>query len=122
MQTRIHIRSKHYFTFEGLDNSERILLTWRVFSLLFMGCNKRKSLKVSIMFINRWSDNIVSPENHPVYIGNLSDEVWTTEDKRQLRVGDMSDAHVINCYKLVCKTSSVYWQNVFRKELLKRGI
>lgn len=26
MQTRIHIRSKHYFTFEGLDNSERIYL------------------------------------------------------------------------------------------------
>ena len=27
MQMRIHIRSKHYFSFEGLDNSERILLT-----------------------------------------------------------------------------------------------
>lgn len=74
------------------------------------------------MFINRWSDNIDSPENHPVYIGNPSDEIWTTEDKRQLRVGDMSDAYVINCYKFVCKTPNVYWQNVFRKELLKRGI
>ena len=74
------------------------------------------------MLINRWSDDIDCPENSPVYVGNPSDEIWTTQDEKHLRVGDMTDAHVINCYKFVCKTPSIYWQNVFRKELIKRGI
>ena len=74
------------------------------------------------MFINRWSDDIGSPENNPVHTMNSSDVIWITEDKRHLRVGDMSDEHVINCYKLVCKSLSVFWKNVFRKELTKRGI
>lgn len=74
------------------------------------------------MFINRWSDNIDCPENNPVYTGNPSDEIWTTENERHLRVGDMSDKHIINCYKFVCETPSIYWQNVFRKELIKRGL
>ena len=74
------------------------------------------------MFINRWSDDINSPENNPIYAMSCSDVIWTTEDERQLKVGDMSDEHVINCYKLACKTLSVFWKNVFRKELTKRGI
>lgn len=74
------------------------------------------------MLINRWSDDIDCPENNPVYVGNPSDEIWTTEDEKHLRVGDMTDKHVINCYKFVCKTPSIYWQSVFRKELIKRGI
>ena len=70
--------------------------------------------------INRWSDHIDSPENNPIYIGNPSDEVWTTKEGQIIRVGDMTDTHVRNCYNMVMGTRSEYWQNVFRMEMEKR--
>ena len=74
------------------------------------------------MFINRWSDSIDCPENNPIYVGDSSEEVWTTKEEEHLKVGDMSDEHVANCYKFVCKTQDIYWQSIFRAELIKRGI
>ena len=74
------------------------------------------------MLINRWSDSIDCPENNLIYVGNSSDEIWITQDETHLRVGDMSDQHVINCYKFVHKNPSIYWQKVFKEELIKRGI
>lgn len=71
--------------------------------------------------INRWSDCIDAPENSPIYAGNPSDEVWTTQDGRPLKVGEMTEAHVINCYNMVVKTHSVCWQKIFKAELEKRG-
>ena len=72
--------------------------------------------------INRWSDCIDAPENSPVYVGDPSDEMWMTQDNRLLKVGEMTDAHVINCYNMVMKTYSVRWQKIFKAELEKRGI
>ena len=72
--------------------------------------------------INRWSDHIDSPDNNPIYVGNPSDEVWTTKEENRIRVGDMTDAHVRNCYKMAMGTRSEYWQNVFRMEMEKRGL
>ena len=72
--------------------------------------------------INRWSDHIDSPENNPIYVGNPSNEVWTTKEEKRIRVGDMTDAHVCNCYNMVMNTRSEYWPNVFRMEMEKRGL
>ena len=72
--------------------------------------------------INRWSDGVESPENNPIYVGNPSDEIWTTKEEKRIRVGDMTDAHVRNCYTMVMGTRSAYWQTVFKMELEKRGI
>lgn len=72
--------------------------------------------------INRWGDHIDSPENNPVYVGNPSNEVWTTKEEKRIRVGDMTDTHIRNCYNMVMNTRSEYWQNVFRMEMKKRGI
>ncbi len=72
--------------------------------------------------INRWSDDMDSPWNEPVYVGNPSNEIWTTKEEKRIRVGDMTDNHVRNCYNMVMNTRSTYWQSVFRMELEKRGI
>lgn len=72
-------------------------------------------------FINRWNNDSDYPENNPILI-NPSDEIWTTKDKRRIRVGDMTDNHILNCYNMVMSTHSVYWQTVFKAELNKRNI
>lgn len=72
--------------------------------------------------INRWSDDIEFPENNPIYVGNSSDEIWTTKDEKRIRVGDMTDDHVRNCYKFVKNTLSQYWQKVFETEMKLRGM
>ena len=72
--------------------------------------------------INRWSDDIECPENNPMYVGNPSNEIWTTKEEKRIRVGDMTDDHIRNCYAMVMNTRSTYWQSVFRMELEKRGI
>ena len=72
--------------------------------------------------INRWGDGIESPENNPIYVCNPSDEVWTTKDEKHIRVGDMTNNHVRNCYNMVMDTRSEYWQSVFKSELHKRKI
>ena len=74
------------------------------------------------MWINRWSDCSDAPENSPIYAGDPSDEMWMTQDNRHLKVGDMTDAHVINCYNMVMNTCSVRWQKIFEAELKKRRI
>ena len=74
-----------------------------------------------MIFINRWSDGIDSPENNPIPV-NSSDAIWTTKDERRIRVGDMTDDHVINCYNMVMDTRSSYWQTIFRLELEKRQL
>lgn len=74
------------------------------------------------IIINRWSDSIDSPENSPIYSGNPSDEIWTTENEKHLRVGDMTDAYVRNCYCFVLKTPDKRWQYIFKAELNKRNI
>lgn len=73
-------------------------------------------------FINRWSDDIDSPENNSVYVGNSSDEIWTAKDGQRIRVNDMTDNHILNCYAMVINTRSTYWQSVFKTELDKRKI
>lgn len=72
--------------------------------------------------INRWDDHIDSPDNNPIYVGNPSNEVWTTRDEQRIRVGDMTDNHVRNCYNMVRGTRSEYWQNIFKMEMEKRGL
>lgn len=72
--------------------------------------------------INRWSDNIDLPWNEPIYAGNSSNEIWTTEEEKRIRVGDMTDDHIRNCYAMVMNIRSTYWQSVFRMKLEKRGI
>ena len=72
--------------------------------------------------INCWSDDIDCPENYPIYSGNSSNEIWTTKNGERIKIGDMSDDHVFNCYSIVMQTGSEYWQLVFKAELDKRNI
>ena len=72
--------------------------------------------------INRWSDGIESPENNPIYVGNPSNEIWTTKEEKRIRVGDMTDDHVRNCYNFVKNTTLEFWSPIFKSELDKRGI
>lgn len=72
--------------------------------------------------INRWSDDIESPENNPIYVGNPSNEIWITKEEKRIRVGDMTDEHIRNCYTMAMNTRSTHWQMVFKMELEKRGI
>lgn len=71
--------------------------------------------------LHRWSDRIESPEDNPIYIGNPSNEVWKTKSGAELRVGDMSDAHIKNCYKMI-QLSSTTWKKIFELEMKKRGL
>ena len=74
------------------------------------------------MVLNRWSDGMDSPSNEPVYIdysGNPSKETWTMKDGAQILVGDMTDTHLNNCWKLV-EGKSKFWEQVFEAETKKR--
>ena len=71
------------------------------------------------MVINRWSDEIDSPWNLPVYSGNPSKEIWTMRDGTKIRVGDMTDIHLNNCWKMVEGKSTV-WEQIFEAETKKR--
>lgn len=71
--------------------------------------------------LHRWSDRIESPEDNPICIGNSSDEVWKTKSGTEILVGDMSDAHIKNCYKMV-RLSSTTWKKIFELEMKKRGL
>ena len=68
--------------------------------------------------INRWSDDIDCPENNPVF--DSSKEIWTMKNGKSIRVGDMSDQHVINTYHMVL--GDEYWTEVFHREIVKRKI
>ena len=71
------------------------------------------------MVINRWSDEIGSPNNEPIYCGNPSKEVWTMQDGTEIRVGDMTDVHLNNCWKMV-DGKNIFWSQVFEAETKKR--
>ena len=74
------------------------------------------------MIINRWSDDIDAPVNNPIYIGysgNPSKETWTMKDGTKILVGDMTDAHLKNCWKMV-EGKSKFWEEVFKAETKKR--
>ena len=74
------------------------------------------------MVINRWSDEVDSPNNEPVYIGyngNPSKETWTMKDGAQILVGDMTETHLKNCWKMV-EGKSKFWEQVFEAETKKR--
>lgn len=74
------------------------------------------------MQINRWSDDIDSPCNKPIeigYSGNPSKEIWTMRDGTQIKVGDMSELHLKNCWKMV-EGKNTFWEQVFKAETEKR--
>lgn len=71
------------------------------------------------MVINRWSDEIGSPNNEPIYCGNPSKEIWTTRDGTEIRVRDMTDTHIKNCWKMV-DGKNLFWSQVFEAETKKR--
>lgn len=71
------------------------------------------------MVINRWSDEINSPSNEPFYCGNPSKEVWTMRDGTEIKVGDMTDIHLNNCWKMVYG-KNIFWSQVFEAETKKR--
>lgn len=73
-------------------------------------------------FMYRWSYEIDCLGNELIYIGNSSDEIWTTKEGKRIRVGDMTDDHIRNCYAMVMKTRHEDWQLVFKAELDKRKI
>ena len=74
--------------------------------------------------INNWNCDSDSnyPDNNPIYVYDSSDEIWTTKEGKKLRVKDMTDNHVRNCYHIVKAVSNKYWMIVFKEELDKRGI
>lgn len=74
------------------------------------------------MILNRWSDEIDSPENYPIFVyeGNPSEEVWTMRDGTQIRVGDMTSSHLQNCYKMALNSRNLFWIRVFKAETEKR--
>lgn len=74
------------------------------------------------MVLNRWSDDIDSPCNEPIdvgYCGNPSKEVWTMRDGTEIRVGDMTDTHLKNCWKMV-EGKNILWEQIFKAETEKR--
>ena len=74
------------------------------------------------MVINRWSDEMDSPNNEPVYVGydgNPSKEIWTMKDGTKVLVGELSDIHLKNCWKMV-EGKSKFWEQVFEAETKKR--
>lgn len=76
------------------------------------------------MVINRWSDEMASPWNETIYIGysgNPSEEIWTMKDGTKIRVGDMTDEHLQNCYNMVHKSERLFWPQVFEAEIEKRA-
>lgn len=53
----------------------------------------------------------------------VSDAVWTTKEGKRLRVGDMSDEHIKNCYQFVSDMDAGEdWKSVFKAEAIKRRI
>ena len=71
------------------------------------------------MVINRWSDEIDSPSNEPIFCGNPSKEVWTMRDGTEIRVGDMTDIHLNNCWRMI-DGKNIFWSQVFEAETKKR--
>ena len=71
--------------------------------------------------VNIWSDDAALPERKLIYVGNPSDEIWTTKAGDKLTVGSMTDDHIKNCYRMV-RPLDKYWSLVFEAELTKRGI
>lgn len=71
--------------------------------------------------INRWSDDIDAPENLPIQ-HSLSDELWVQRDGTIIRVGDMTDEHVYNCYNMLLQNDVFRWIKIFATEIRKRGI
>ena len=55
-------------------------------------------------------------------ITNPSKELWIMRSGEGVRVGNMTDAHVINTYLMVSRNCDAYWTEVFRLEIAKRGI
>jgi hypothetical protein len=72
------------------------------------------------MLINRWSDEMDSPWNEPIYCGDPSEEIWTMRDGTEIRVGDMTDIHLNNCWKMVDGKSPI-WKQIFEAETKKRA-
>ena len=72
-------------------------------------------------FVNIWSDDAALPERKLIYVGNPSDEIWTTKAGNKLTVGSMTDDYIENCYRMV-RPLDEYWSLVFEAELAKRGI
>lgn len=77
-----------------------------------------------MIVINNWNcdSDLNYPDNNPIYVYDSLDETWTTKDGKKLRVKDMTDNHVRNCYHMVKVASNKYWMIVFKEELDKRGI
>ena len=71
------------------------------------------------MIINRWSDEMDSPWNEPVYCGDPSEEIWTMRDGTKIRVGDMTDIHLKNCWNMIDGKSPI-WEQIFEAETKKR--
>lgn len=71
------------------------------------------------MIINRWSDDINSICNEPIYSGNPSKETWIMRDGTKILVGDMTEAHLNNCWKMV-EGKNTFWELVFEAETKKR--
>ena len=65
------------------------------------------------MILNRHSDDMDSPWNEPIYCGNPSKEIWTMRDGTKICVGDMTDIHLKNCWKMVDGKSSI-WEQIFK--------
>ena len=71
------------------------------------------------MIINRWSDELDSPNNEPIYCGNPSKEIWTMRDGTEIRVRDMTDTHLKNCRRMI-EGKNTFWEQVFEAETKKR--
>jgi hypothetical protein len=71
------------------------------------------------MIINQRSDDIESPNNEPIYCENPSKEIWTMRDGTEIRVRDMTDTHLKNCWKMV-EGKNTFWEQVFEAETKKR--
>lgn len=60
-----------------------------------------------------------SPNNEPIYCGNPSKEIWTMRDGKKIRIGDMTNSHLNNCWKMV-EGKNKLWEQVFAAETKKR--
>ena len=70
-----------------------------------------------------WDDYMVDYQferDYPFGIPDARNPKWTTRDGKQIKVSKMTTSHIQNCLKYVRGVSDE-WENIFRKELRKRG-
>ena len=58
--------------------------------------------------------------DYPFGIPDERDPIWTTREGEEIRVADMTEAHIRNCMRIVGEDD--VWYGCFKAELERRGL